>query len=387
MFLENIKSLKEFEKIFFDKLKNFSNKEESVQKTIEKFYELIVLKDKASPVAFTDKETLRRISIVLTTQCNLKCVWCHREEKHVQESGYLEKKNNFNKLMDLFPKLEGFHVLHWGGLGEPLLAKDIYELSTEVRKYIPIVKTTSNGTTLTKKTIPKILNSGINYLEVSIDGFDDVTNLKLRGSDENIIIENLKYLSENSKIPLQINSVVSEENFNSLKNSIDKLKDIKNIISIHAIPLFMTKHMQDLGIKKLANEKFKTLLNHWQNEINRLSLNWSLSPSATDVEFDPVVFMKQKHNICFSPFQDPSINVNGEIAPCSRLQHLGLGNVFDSGFDEVWNGKKMQEFRKQQLEGNYGHLCQRECNMKVTSTLSDKERLKKLKKIHPSLEI
>ena len=83
---------------------------------------------------------------------------------------------------------------------------------------------------------------------------------------------------------------------------------------------------------------------NWKNEINRYNLNWTLSPSVTDVEFDPVVFMKQKHNICFSPFQDPSINVNGEIAPCSRLQHLGLGNVFDNGFDNVWNGQKINHY-------------------------------------------
>ena len=46
-------------------------------------------------------------------------------------------------------------------LGEPLMNKDIYELSTLAAKYVPIVKTTSNGTTLTKKNVVKIKNSGI----------------------------------------------------------------------------------------------------------------------------------------------------------------------------------------------------------------------------------
>ena len=35
-----------------------------------------------------------------------------------------------------------------------------------------------------------IIDSGLNYLEVSIDGFDNEANLKLRGSDENVIIDN-----------------------------------------------------------------------------------------------------------------------------------------------------------------------------------------------------
>ena len=88
--------------------------------------------------------------------------------------------------------------------------KDIYELSTLAAKYVPIVKTTSNGTTLTKKNVVKIKNSGLNYLEVSIDGFDSEANQKLRGSDENIIIDNLYELCDQTDLPLQINSVVSK---------------------------------------------------------------------------------------------------------------------------------------------------------------------------------
>ena len=94
-----------------------------------------------------------------------------------------------------------------------------------------------------------------------------------------------------------------------------------------------------------------------------------------------------KHNICFSPFEDPTINIDGEIVPCLRLQHLGLGNVFKEGFNEVWNGKKMKKFRAEQLEGNYGDLCQRECNMKVTTTKNSDVREKSLKEIHESINL
>ena len=63
----------------------------------------------------------------------------------------LKLSGNKDEVKKILPELKGFHVLSWGGLGEPLLNKDIYELTKEARKYIPIVKTTSNGTTLVKK--------------------------------------------------------------------------------------------------------------------------------------------------------------------------------------------------------------------------------------------
>lgn len=385
--MENlINNLNDFEKFFLKRIRNLSEDKIAINERIRKFYELIVLKENADINASINQKSLRRISIVLTTHCNLKCVWCHREEEHVINSGYLSNKISSDKLKNFLPQLKGFDVLSWGGLGEPLMNKDIYELSTLAAKYVPIVKTTSNGTTLTKKNVVKIKNSGLNYLEVSIDGFDSEANQKLRGSDENIIIDNLYELCDQTELPLQINSVVSEENYDSLFFAIEKLKDVKNIVCIHAIPLFMTKHMMSLGIKTLSKEKFQKLIIHWDNEIKKYNLKWELSPNLSDVDFDPVVFMKKKHNICFTPFEDPTINVDGDIVPCSRLQHIGLSNVFDEGFEKAWNSEKMKNFRLEQLKGNYGNLCQRECDMKVTCQDSAQSRLERLQSIDKSLK-
>ena len=55
----------------------------------------------------------------------------------------------------------------------------------------------------------------------------------------------------------------------------------------------MTKHMMSLGIKTLSKEKFQKLIIHWDNEIKKYNLKWELSPNLSDVDFDPVVFMKK----------------------------------------------------------------------------------------------
>ena len=385
--LEDLKKIENFEDLFFKKMRGLSSDTDAVKERIKKFYELINLKENSSPLASTNYKNLRRISIVLTTFCNLKCVWCHREEKHVKDAGYLSKNLHYDSLMKLLPQLKGFDVLTWGGLGEPMLYKHFYEVTKEARKYFKIVKTTCNGTTLVEKNIIKLKNSGLNFLEVSIDGFDNEANMRLRGAHEGKIIKNLESLSENTSIPLQINTVVSEENYDSLWDAVSKLKNVKNIIMLHTIPLFMTKHMQELGIKELDIKKYKKLLIKWSEDIKKLNLPWELSPDLNQIDHDPVTYMKENHNICFTPYEDPTINIDGEIVPCSRLQHLGLGNVFKDGFNKVWNGEKMQSFRREQLKGNYGKLCQRECSMKVTTKQSKEERIEKLKEIHPTMEI
>jgi MoaA/NifB/PqqE/SkfB family radical SAM enzyme len=46
------------------------------------------------------------------------------------------------------------------------------------------MKVITNGTTLLPKVIIKIIDLGINYIEISLDGFDGEVNKKYRESDE-----------------------------------------------------------------------------------------------------------------------------------------------------------------------------------------------------------
>ncbi|MDC1251126.1 radical SAM protein [Pelagibacteraceae bacterium] len=346
--------------------KNFLNFFKDSPGRLTKYVELLTLKEESNVYATTDRKSLREVGIVINTKCNLKCVWCHREEKHIKDSGYLERNGNLEKLKKLLPLLDGFECIHWGGLAEPLMNKDIFELSKLARKYVPMVKVTSNGTTLVPKVVTKIIESGINYIEISLDGFDGTVNKKYRGSDESQVIGYLEDLSNRSDIPLQINSVITDVNIDSLWNAIDMLKNVKNLKSMHTIPLFVTKHIEKLGIKAAPLEKHEKLLRHWKSKIKEFNLDIKLSPDMEDVTMDPIVSMKRRQNICYTVYEHPMINLDGNISPCGRLQHISLDNVVEKGFDAAWNGPKMLKWREEQLAGNYGTYCQRECYMKNT---------------------
>ena len=70
---------------------------------LTKYVELLTLKEKSTPYATTDRKSLREVGIVINTKCNLNCVWCHREEQHIKDSGYLERNGNLkNKYKNLF---------------------------------------------------------------------------------------------------------------------------------------------------------------------------------------------------------------------------------------------------------------------------------------------
>ena len=346
--------------------KNFLSFFDNSPGRLKKYIELLTLKDQSTPYATTDRKSLREVGIVINTKCNLKCVWCHREEKHIIDSGYLERNGNLEKLKKLLAELKGFECIHWGGLAEPLLNKDIYELTKLAKKYVPRVKVTTNGTTLQPKVVTKIIECGMTDIEISLDGFDGSTNKKYRGSDESKVIGYLEDLSNRSDIPLQINSVITAVNIDSLWDAIDKLKNVKNLKKMHTIPLFITKHLTDLGIGPAKEEDHERLLKHWKNRIEFYGLDIKLSPDLEDVTMDPIVSMKRLHNICYTVYEHPFVNLDGNISPCGRLQHINLDNVVENGFDKAWNGPKIRKWREEHLAGNYGTYCQRECHMKNT---------------------
>ena len=344
--------------------KNFLSFFKDSPKRLIKYIELLTLKNESTPYATTSRKDLSCVAIVINTKCNLKCVWCHREEKHYKDSGYLERNGDLEKLKKLLPELKGFNMVHWGGLAEPLLNKDIFELTKLARTIVPRVKVTTNGTTLVPKVVTKIIDAGFTDIEISLDGFDGETNMKYRGSDESKIIPYLEDLSNRSDIPLQINSVIADVNIHSLWDAIDRLKNIKNLRRMHTIPLFQTKHMEKLGIGPAKTGDHKKLLNHWNKKVKEFDLDIEISPNVEDVTLDPIVSMKRKQNICYTVYEHPFINLDGYITPCGRLQHIKMDSVLENGFDKAWNGPKFVKWREEQLAGNYGTYCQRECHMK-----------------------
>lgn len=342
-------------------MRNFSGNVERLQK----FTELMLIGDEESAYNYMSRDKMRRIAVVLTTKCNLKCVWCHRNEPRFAD--YLHKEMPFEMLEKILPGLEGFETLHYGGLGEPLLYPRLSDAIRLARKHIPNVKTTTNASLLTRERCEMLADSGLTYLEVSIDGFDAEANRRVRGVAEDTLIENIEYLSEISDIDLQINTVIASINYESLFGAIDKLKNVKNLVRMHGIPLFMTKHMKQLGIDRVGDEQVRALLEHWRGRIAELGLGLELWPDVYEATLDPVMTLKRRHNLCFTPYDDPLINVYGCLAPCGRLQNVNLDSVVDMGFDAAWNGPRMLEWRRSQLAGGYTDECMLECRMRRTA--------------------
>ena len=109
-----------------------------------------------------------------TTTCNLTCEFCYgRSMADARMSG-----GEFRELLARFPSLK---FLHLQGEGEPLLARDFFEMAAEAQARNILTLTTTNGTLFNKQNIEKILDTGIACLLVPLESPRADEFRKLRG--------------------------------------------------------------------------------------------------------------------------------------------------------------------------------------------------------------
>jgi MoaA/NifB/PqqE/SkfB family radical SAM enzyme len=112
-----------------------------------------------------------------TKQCNLKCKHCYENAGPKPAPDELTTEEA-KKAIDDFESA-GVVALSFSG-GEPLARKDFLEVAKYAADKEFYVSVASNGTLITKTTAQKMKEAGVQYVEISLDGFEE-THDKFRG--------------------------------------------------------------------------------------------------------------------------------------------------------------------------------------------------------------
>jgi radical SAM protein with 4Fe4S-binding SPASM domain len=112
-----------------------------------------------------------------THKCNLNCKHCYSNSGAVNEEELTTKQAMavVDQLADA-----GVTALAFSG-GEPLSRKDFFEVANHAVKRGLYVSVATNGTLLTKENVKKLKQTGIHYVEISIDGATAKTHDTFRG--------------------------------------------------------------------------------------------------------------------------------------------------------------------------------------------------------------
>lgn len=175
--------------------------------------------------------------ILLTYACNMKCVYCYEGSltDNLGNMTFNVTKKTFNWIIKQIRKKECrvLDITFFGG--EPLLnTKSLFFLADELGSYAEShgIQTcfyvVTNGTKITKDLAKQLQAHGINGLQITIDGPEQVHNslrpLRNNNASFGLIMENLKNIFVHApKIRVTININVSKENYFSIFELINDL--------------------------------------------------------------------------------------------------------------------------------------------------------------------
>lgn len=277
--------------------------------------------------------------------CNFQCKFCPTADrkliKTISGRNHMMDFELYKKIIDDICEFEEpIKVLRLYKDGEPLLNPKFPEMVryAKEKKCAKTIDTTTNASLLTPEKSLAIIEAGIDRINISIEGvnneqYSEFSKYKINFDD---LVKNIAYFYKNRK-----NCKVYIKICADTASELDKKKFYKTFGNIadfiyeeHVMPCWSNYELKDIKVNKevgIYGQKIK------------------------EVE------------VCPYGFYSFSINSDGSATICfvDWAHKLIIGDLKKESVKEIWNGKKLYEYRKMFLEkkrknhpvcGNCGQL-------------------------------
>lgn len=289
-----------------------------------------------------------RIIFCMTLRCNIKCRQCAIWRiPPASELTTLDWKKTIYALKQWI----GPYRVQFAG-GELFVRKDIIQIIRFATKNNVLSGLVSNGTMIDKGLAEDLVDSGLGYIHISIDGVKADTHDHIRGipgcyNKAVKGVENLLEASKGSGMSICIATIIMKKNMHELVDLVQWVED-KGIDGIIFNPLGPTLDSDPDWYKK-TDLWFDDLteINDILNKLIELKKQGAkiLNPPEQFEEMkkyfeNPSLLMRDN---CRVGVTNLSITCDGEIHTCFKM--ASLGNVREVTPQEAWNSDLAKEIR------------------------------------------
>lgn len=270
---------------------------------------------------------LKRVTIEVTSQCNLKCKHCYMDSKPIKNNDELTKEDYY-KIAERLKVRNGIEIVFtWW---EPLMNEDFEDILKKFDSLNFSCFLVTNGTLLTEEKFLQI-NCFLSWISISLDWFKEYHDSFRWEKSFDIIVKNIQYVINNWDKEIYIKTVVTKENIWELNN-------FKNFI----IWLWVKKwHLITLS-NKWRWEQLNTFLDN--NDLIYLK-NFIKENADIEVFFDNPLEKELKKCICW--IEEFSILYNWDIVACLNADRNTVKKYWNIKNDDVLGirNKAFKEYR------------------------------------------
>lgn len=294
------------------------------------------------------------LTVDITTRCNLRCKHC-RTDSIEHEFSVKEIQEIADKCKEYSPK-----VIFISG-GEPLVRNDIVKVVKIFKKISPLICINTNATLINKQLIEQLIDAGVNYIQVSLDGIENMHN-QIRGKGMyRETINNLRLINEyQDKISLHISSLVSMLNIKYMDEFVNQLINIEKIkVDLLGFKRFIPKNVM-AGKYNLGQEGLKKMYENLQMLQEKYKEKVQIVadfPIKNVYNYEKTVKIMEKYNLecagCDAGVGNFCIRTDGSVSPCSLL-YVSAGNIFEQDLEDIVDSDVFKKLLNREITGKCG---------------------------------
>lgn len=320
--------------------------------------------------------TLKKLYIEPTSDCNLDCQMCFRHTWFDEDFCDLDFED-YEMVIKSMPS--SVETLMFGGMGEPLYHPRIVDMVTSAVGQSVRVELLTNGSLLSEDMMVQLMDAGLSRVWVSMDDIEPNDKTGLGHPDYEEATNRLRQFNilrnkKKSAIELGITFVVTKHNVNQLANLpfFTHKYGISEVNISHIYPSDFESQADSLYQKTLnmsigsdvygAN---RTVINMPYMDFDRPDVKEGVSGLFGKMNFKLQVGgipVPRRSNHCrFVEEGMTFVRSDGNVAPCMALLHNGktvlgdierkvyhhsFGNVKEQSLDQIWSSDAYVAFRE-----------------------------------------
>ena len=307
------------------------------------------------------------VQVNFTFRCNLRCKMCsmYDQMEFLKSQGKQVEieKDTFRKVIKESKELGAKAILFIGG--EPFLNKDLFELIEYARTLGLGTVIVTNGVLLHEENIRKCMQTGVDWLSISIDAASEGGFSKIRGQDVfGKIVHNITMLNDfrrkgKNRSPKTVAvCTIMDDNLEDIMNVVQLCKDLEiervlfqpvvahNIDQTHRdgnSPGFVPPQRLDVLDKVIDN-----LLEYKKKSLSNFDF---IGNSTRHLRLIKKYFrgsVKHRELPCYAGYNRVQIVQEGKIYFCVNQEQFeaNYGDIRKDSLKDLWYSQEARSYRK-----------------------------------------